>query len=329
MKDLPGFVVVFGLPGVYGDALRVVARRAEVLRLAGFGLRVGGRFVHAVEVVLRLVHGVGLHLRAASDAHLGVGLEGVLDALGHQEAGVDAAVLRGVEGVGRAFLVPPGLAVPLAVLPGGVAGEARPVFLEHDSVVHGVVRSDYLHEAGDDVARAVRQVAGVLHGLAAVVVAEGEAVLLVDNDGVVGVLDLACPGAHHQFAVAGDGQRQAVLVDVVSPFVLADGDAARLQVAEGADARLDGEAADGQVDEGGEDGEAGGLGGGLRVVLQPMVEVDQLAFVGGLALAFAPEGVPNLDELVPDRLVGQDVGGLQLLELVDGQRDVAHKSLIF
>ena len=229
MKDLPGFVVVFGLPGVYGDALRVVAR-----------------FVHAVEVVLRLVHGVGLHLRAASDAHLGVGLEGVLDALGHQEAGVDAAVLRGVEGVGRAFLVPPGLAVPLAVLPGGVAGEARPVFLEHDGVVHGVVRADYLHEAGDDVAAPVRQVAGVLHGLAAVVVAEGETVLLVDDDGVVGVLDLACPGAHRQFAVAGDGQRQAVLVDVVSPFVLADGDAARLQVAEGADARLDGEAADGQ-----------------------------------------------------------------------------------
>ena len=314
MMNLPGFVVVFGLSGVYGYAPgRRVARRAEVfLRLVGSGVFLPR---NAVEVIVRrrLVHGVGLHLRAPAYAHLGVGLEGVLDALGHEEAGVDAAVLRGVEFVWVSFHPPAALVVPLPVLLGGVVGEPRPVFLEHHGVVHRAVGTGNLHEAGHDVAALVGQVAGVLHGLAPVVVREGEAVFLVDDDGVVGILYLPRPRTHHQLAVAGDGEREAAFVGGLALRVLAHGVAARLQVAQGAHAGLHGEAAHGQVDEGGEHGEAGDAGEGLGVVLHPVAEVVQLAFVGGLAGAFAPQGVPDLDELVSDGWVRQDVGGLQLL----------------
>ena len=251
----------------------------------------------------------------------------MLDALGHQESGVDPSVLRGVEFVGVAFHPLPVVFVPLPVLLGGVFGEARPVFFEHHGVVHGVVRADNLHEAGNDVPALVREVAGVLHGFASVVVREGEAVFLIDDDGIVGILDLSGPCTQHQFAIAGDGEREARFVQVLPLGILPDGDVTALQVAEGTHARLDGQAADGQVDEGGEDGEARGLGGGLCVVLQPMGEVVQFALVGCFACSFAPKGVPDLDEFLLDRFVGQDVGRLQLVQRVDGQLNVAHNGL--
>ena len=62
----------------------------------------------------------------------------------------------------------------------------------------------------------VREVAHVVDNLLAVHVSEAEGIFLIDEDGIVGMAYLPCPGAHQQFAVAADGEVEATLVDVLA-----------------------------------------------------------------------------------------------------------------
>ena len=69
----------------------------------GYGIWIFGNTSVRVEIVLRLVDGLCLKHGAFADVELRVRLESVLDALGSEEAGVDATVDRGVEFVGTLY----------------------------------------------------------------------------------------------------------------------------------------------------------------------------------------------------------------------------------
>ena len=83
------------------------------------------------------------------------------------------------------------------------------------------------------------QVERVAHLLEVALVGEGELVALVDDDGVVGVAYLSGACAEYQFAVSGDGEGAALLVDVLAARVFLPGAvASRLEVGQGAYSRL-------------------------------------------------------------------------------------------
>ena len=140
--------------------------------------------------------------------------------------------------------------------------------------------------------------------------------------------DLSGTGTENHLAVAGDGEDEASLVDLLA-VALPEAVVAAHEVAEGTRAGLQGEAADGQVDEGREDGEGGGLLSQLLVVAQLVDEIEALALVGRLSRSRAPQGVVDLDEAGLHCLVGDDLDGLEAIDGLDGQCDVAHNAMYF
>ena len=133
--------------------------------------------------------------------------------------------------------------------------------------------------------------------------------------------DLAGACTHDEFAVSGDCEDAAAF-----PFGLffgADVDVAAHDVGECARARLEREAADGEVDEGGEDAErCGALEAAVVVVAESFVEVDAFAFVG--CFAVAPKGVVDLDEAFAYDGVFDDVERVELVDFLNRHFEVAH-----
>lgn len=172
-----------------------------------------------VEVGLRVRDHVAFELRALPDGYLGIGLECVLDALGLEEAGVNLPVAGGVKLVGI-FHVSFFSVVPITVCLAGEVGQAFPVGFRHDGVVDRSVRPGNFQEAGYDTVGGARDAAAVVDVLAALLFSESEFIAFIDNHGVVGMEYLPGFCTEHEFAVAGNGEVAACLVDVAALWVL-------------------------------------------------------------------------------------------------------------
>lgn len=172
--------------------------------------------------------------------------------------------------------------------------------------------------------RLVRQVAGVADRFRTVGVGEGEAVFLVYQYGIVGVLDLSATRTQDEFSIAGYGKGQSAFVDVLAVSSPANLGVPSLQVCQGPYSRFYGQTAYGQVYEGGKNRETCCSIHQFLIVSKNTVEEDAFTFVSGFAGAFAPKGVVNLDEALSYRCGKCDVEGIHLVDLFDGDLNVAH-----
>ena len=168
------------------------------------------------------------------------------------------------------------------------------------------------------MAGGVGKTACVVHGLPSVIIGEGEAVLLINEHRIVGVLNLSGAGTQDEFTVTGDCEDAAALVDVLSILTFADDGVASDEVSEGTHARFHGQSADRKVNEGGEYGE--GLDAGAQCLVLSKNDVEVTAFTLVCCFAtFFPEGVVQVDEAFLDGFIVDYFRSLESIDLLHGK----------
>ena len=180
----------------------------------------------------------------------------------------------------------------------------------------------------------MRETAGVVDELLTVAFAELETVLLVDDDGVVGVAYLTAACAEHQFAIARDGEYALCLVAVLLlPVVIdvgVDGNGTCEEVGLRLAAGFEGEAGDSHIEEGGEEGEVVALLADVLFLGEQTVEVARLFLVGCFARhagGGCPHGFVDLNELVAHIAVADDFRRLHFVEQLDGNSYLTHSCM--
>ena len=180
----------------------------------------------------------------------------------------------------------------------------------------------------------MRKTACVVDELLTVALAKLKAVLLIDDDRVVGMAYLTATSAKHQLAIAADGEDALRLVAVLLLSVVVhigvNSDGACEEVGLRLGAGVEGEARDSHIKKRGEEGKMAAFLAHVLFLGKQTVEVASLFLVGSFARhasGLRPHGIVNLNELVAHVVVADDFCRLQFVEQLDCNFYLTHSCM--